>query len=85
MVLVAVVLVGAVPGVLVVSRVISRYAAALGEDLQTALRYAWLVIPALLALWLPGRVLLLALEKPGKELSFDWGERSALALALSAA
>lgn len=58
--------------------------AAFLEDLPIALRYAWLVLPALLALWLPGRVVLLALEKK-VVLPFDWGERSALAIGLSLA
>jgi hypothetical protein len=59
---------------------------ALLADLAVALRSCWLVIPALLAAWLPGRVLLLALEaSQGKPLPFDWGERSALSVGLSLA
>jgi hypothetical protein len=56
--------------------------AALGEDLNRWASGIWLLIPCLLVLWLPGR-LLLRLARFGQQL--DWGERSALSVGLSVA
>ncbi len=57
-------------------------AAAVASDLGSALRYAWLVLPLLLALWVPGRLLVRWIEP---HLRLDWGERTALASGLSLA
>lgn len=51
-------------------------------DTVQALSKSWLVIPLLLLLWAPGRLLVSLIED---RLQLDWGERSALAVALSMA
>ena len=51
-------------------------------DTGKALGKTWLVIPLLLLLWVPGRLLLTIIEDRAQ---LDWGERSALALGLSMA
>jgi hypothetical protein len=59
--------------------------AAFFQDLWKVLQNAWLVIPLLLVLWLPGRLLLETLSHKAMEESFDWGERFALSIGLSLA
>lgn len=65
---------------------------ALAEDLNWVLKNIWLLIPLLLAFWLPGRVLLHFIIHPRRESgaqssqplpALDWGERSAFSLGLS--
>jgi hypothetical protein len=51
-------------------------------DLQRVLGSAWLFIPLVLVLWLPGRLLL---QLFGLQSRFDWGERTALSVGLSLA
>jgi hypothetical protein len=55
--------------------------AMLGDTVKV-LGKSWLVLPLLLLLWAPGRLLLTLIED---RLRLDWGERSALALGLSMA
>jgi hypothetical protein len=52
------------------------------DDITRALSGLWLVIPLLLLLWVPGRLLITLVED---RLHLDWGERSALAVGLSMA
>ena len=57
---------------------------ALLADSGAAAGQLFLILPLLLALWLPGRALLLLLESVrGRALPFDWGERWALSVGLS--
>ena len=56
--------------------------AAMLADFQRALTNAWLFIPMVLTLWLPGRLLLHFFGQQGR---FDWGERTALSVGLSLA
>lgn len=56
--------------------------AAMLPDLATTVANAWLVIPLLLVLWAPGRLLLWRfLQRPG----MDWGQRTALSVGMSLA
>jgi hypothetical protein len=60
-------------------------AKALLEDFWLGLHSAWLILPLLLTLWLPGRLLLLLVDRDHAMPRFDWGERIALSAGLSLA
>lgn len=57
-------------------------AAAVASDMGKALSGGWLVLPLLLLLWAPGRLVVSLIED---RLRLDWGERSAMAVGLSMA
>ena len=59
--------------------------AAFSYDLWQVLQHSWLVIPLLLVLWLPGRLLLEIFNEKNSQKSLDWGERFALSNGLSLA
>lgn len=52
----------------------------IGEDLASWLTQAWLILPLLAVVWLPGRLLL---RLSHLDQNLDWGERSAIAVGLS--
>ena len=52
------------------------------EDLRRWLNEIWLVLPFLVLLWIPGRLILRASRLENR---YDWGERSAISIGLSAA
>jgi hypothetical protein len=53
---------------------------ALEEDINQGIKYAWLLIPLLIILWLPGWLLL---EASGLRIRYDFGEQTALSVGIS--